>query len=392
MRRLAAALAAAAALALAGPAAAAPLKPSVDPFYKPAAGYEAAAPGTVLRSRKVDIAALGIPLPFFKGYQVLYRTNDAHDQPVATVATIMVPARPAPAGGRPLVSYQPATDSLTTADFPSYKLQLGTEVEAAMMLLPLLLHNTAVVVSDYEGPKAQWIAALMAGHAVLDGVRAATHYAPAGLTPNTKVGLWGYSGGGQATASASELQATYAPELNVKGAAHGGAPYDLPTTIAHNDGGLFSGVLLGATVGLGRAYPEMGLDTVFNAAGKRMQSDIGDEGIFSFAPKYPLKHLADYTDVPDPVDLPQIKSVIEKNNLGLHTPAHPVFLYHGIIDEVNPISEADGLFEKYCDGGGTVDYHRELIGEHVVTTVLSAPAAAQFLADRFAGKPVPDDC
>jgi hypothetical protein len=233
----------------------------------------------------------------------------------------------------------------------------------------------------------------MAGHAVLDGLRAAENFTPAGFPgAATKVGVWGYSGGGQATAFAGELQPTYAPDLNLVGIAHGGAPADIPTTVRNVDGSWASGLVLAAAVGLGRAYPEMGLYALLNDAGKKMQADIGKMGLVQFAVSYPFKKLTDYTNVPNPLELPQVKAVIEENNLGHHTPTAPLFLYHARGDELNPISGSDGLFAKYCAGGGTVSYKRELIGEHITTTVVDAPAASQFLSDRIAGKPAPDDC
>ena len=108
---------------------------------------------------------------------------------------------------------------------------------------------------------------------MLDAVRAAEAFAPAGLDGvKTKVGLWGYSGGAQATAWAAELHPTYAPELNVVGAAHGAAPYVLRKTIAKLDGSPYMGIVLAAVVGIGRAYPEMRLDEVLNERGKEMQA------------------------------------------------------------------------------------------------------------------------
>ena len=50
---------------------------------------------------------------------------------------------------------------------------------------------------------AGWLAA----RTVLDGIRAAIAFEPAGLAGGeTPIGLWGYSGGGQATAWAVEQQ------------------------------------------------------------------------------------------------------------------------------------------------------------------------------------------
>jgi dipeptidyl aminopeptidase/acylaminoacyl peptidase len=52
---------------------------------------------------------------------------------------------------------------------------------------------------------------------ILDEVRAALNCRRLGLYASTPVGLWGCSGGGLATAWAVEVNAEYAPELNVVG-------------------------------------------------------------------------------------------------------------------------------------------------------------------------------
>lgn len=73
-----------------------PLLPSDDPFYFPPAGYQHAVPGTVLRSRDVDLAFMGlIPQPV-TATQLLYRTTNMYGNPEATVTTVIVPAELAP--------------------------------------------------------------------------------------------------------------------------------------------------------------------------------------------------------------------------------------------------------------------------------------------------------
>ncbi|MGH9005693.1 MAG: lipase family protein, partial [Acidimicrobiia bacterium] len=167
-------------------------EPDADPFYRPPAGFEAAAPGTVLRSRPVTVKGLGLPVPV-AAHQFLARSSDAHDAPVVVAGTVMVPFAPYP-GVRPLVSYQPAIDSLGDQCNPSYKLRAGTEYELALMM-QALVHGWAVVVTDYQGPDDAFAAGRMEGHGVLDGIRAALALPEAGLAGlGTPVGLWGYSG------------------------------------------------------------------------------------------------------------------------------------------------------------------------------------------------------
>ena len=66
-----------------------------------------------------------------------------------------------------------------------------------------------------------WGAPYEPGYHVLDGLRAALSSKRLGLSPEAPIGLWGYSGGGLATAWAAEMSGAYAPELNVVGAVSG---------------------------------------------------------------------------------------------------------------------------------------------------------------------------
>ena len=64
-----------------------PLLPPDDPFYEPPPGFQHAQPGTVLRSRDVELAFVGlIPQPV-TAIQLLYRTTDMNGNPEATVTT-----------------------------------------------------------------------------------------------------------------------------------------------------------------------------------------------------------------------------------------------------------------------------------------------------------------
>jgi hypothetical protein len=176
--------------------AAAIAEPDQDAFYQPAAGYETKTPGAVLKKRDVTVTGLGIPLPV-KAFQLQTRSTDAKDRPITVVSTVIVPLTPY-LGSRPLLSYQPAIDSLGDQCNPSYTLRTGLEKEIPLLALGLA-NGWAVVVTDYQGPRDAYGAGRMEGHAVLDGVRATLASPESGLSSTTKVGLWGYSGGGLAT-------------------------------------------------------------------------------------------------------------------------------------------------------------------------------------------------
>jgi hypothetical protein len=186
----------------------------------------------VLRSRTIAVHTTPLFKLPYKTYQVLYRTTD-RDLTTASVsvATIMIPLkRPAP-GRRRLVSYQTAYDGINPGCRPSYSLQGGSVALQAVETLLIgsaLSRGWTVVTSDYEGPKDEFGVGTTSGWNTLDGIRAAERFEPVGLTQGaaTPVGMLGYSGGGQATAWAGELAKSYAPELNIVGAAQGGVGAD----------------------------------------------------------------------------------------------------------------------------------------------------------------------
>lgn len=393
---LAAALAVSAAVGFAQPASAdgLPPNPRDDPFYAQPSPFPQVAPGTVLASRPMTVRALAIPIPF-QAWQVKYRSTDSHGAPVAEVATVMQPLGPAPAGGRTLVSYQTAQDGLTTDCAPSYSLATGLNVPAAELaaMTPLLLAGHTVVTADYEGPQSQWGAGIASGQGVLDGIRAAQGFAPAGLDgPATPTALWGYSGGALASSWANELQPTYAPELKFAGVAAGGVPADIGYIARQIDGGPLSGVYFGAAVGLSRAYPEMDVDTLLNAKGKAAFDAIGKTCIAQFSVAYAFQRMKDYTTVPQLLDVPSVKKVISENTMGGHRPGSPIYYYQGVFDELTPSAPVDALVAGYCREGVPVQYQRYYVGEHVTIAGLGAPGALLYLNDRLAGKPAPSNC
>jgi hypothetical protein len=354
------------------------------------------APGTILRWRDVTASFLGLPI-VAHAYQYLYLTTDAHTQPTASFGTILVPVT-APASGRVLLSYQTAEDGLTTTCAPSHELLQGSSDETPLFGLGLTA-GYDVLLSDYEGPYSEWTVGVNAGHEALDAIRAATHFAPAGLNASTRTILWGYSGGALATGWASELKAGYAPELNVIGAAMGGYPVDVHDIAQKVDGGLFSGIEFGGVVGQLRGYPEYGVINYFNAAGLQMLATVGQECTGQFLTLtpdplsgYPYQTLATYTTVADPLGLPATAALLANDNLGGNPPTFPVYIYQGEQDELVPYADVTAVAAKYCAAGTPTEYVLSPIDDHFSLVVSGAPAAFAYLTSRVAGLTAPSNC
>ncbi|MHB8669199.1 MAG: lipase family protein [Acidimicrobiales bacterium] len=363
--------------------------PQDDAFYRAPIPLPSLPPGSVIRSRPVSVAALGIPLPL-EAHQVMYVSSDVNGRPSAAVATIIKPLTPSATAPRPLVSYQEPWDSDSLNCAPSYEMRLGTDANEAAFP-EVLAAGYALVVPDFEGLQAEFTVGVQAAHGTLDGIRAAESFLGSYLAgANTPVGLWGYSGGAQASAWASELAPTYAPELNIVGVAEGGVPPDI-TAIAKNvDGGAASGLEFAGAVGMSRAYPR--LTTLWNAAGAAMAAKIGTECINQYVVEFAFQRMDTYTNVPDAIDLPWVQDILALSHLGNRRPASPIYIYQSLNDELIPEASANALVASYCDKGATVAYYQDPASEHISLAVSGAPAAFGYLSARFEGLPAPNTC
>lgn len=375
-----------------------PSVPAKDPFYEPPPGFEHARPGTVLRSRDVELAFMGLVPQQFTATQLLYRTTDLNDMPQATVTTVIVPTERAGKGPVPLVSYQCAIDAVAGRCFPSYALRRGAKALGALaqfeffLVAAALAEGWAVSVPDHEGPKGMWGAPYEPGYHVLDGVRAALQYERIGLSADAPVGLWGYSGGGLASAWAAEVSGSYAPELNIVGAVLGSPVADLGHAFRRLNGSFYSGLPAMVVAALTHIYPE--LDKV-------IQEHATDEGkaMLLRIEKMTTAHavlrligmdMGKLIDRPleQILQTPEVQHVFESIKLGTAVPTPPVLIVQAVHDRIVSVDDIDDLTHTYQSGGASVTYHRDMFSEHMLLHPFSAPMTLRWLTDRFNGKPL----
>ncbi|MGW0040953.1 lipase family protein [Rhodococcus sp. NPDC003348] len=385
-----------------------PVPPELDPgFYAPPrAAYEALAPGEVIAVRPVTVANLSVVPVNVDAWQLSYRSTDTRGEPVAAVTTVLKPRGPARDGGR-LVSFQMAEDSTAQYCAPSYALQLGS-VPAPITgsaVIPAeflsaqaaLAQGWTVAVPDYQGPNSAYAAGPLGARLTLDGVRAAQRFAPLELPGNdTRVGLWGYSGGAIATGHAAELHPSYAPELNVVGVAMGGVPADLSALLNNADNAAPAGLILGAVLGLGREYPDFQqfLDERMNPLGRALTAAKNPLCVAYHAALVPFANNKGMLDVPgDPLDEPVVRSVIDRTRMGGSVPTAPMYVYQSNPDWIVPVGQVNTLVDDYCrDPAARVQYTRDHFSEHLSLEATAAPSALLWMRDRLAGAPVEPGC
>ncbi|MEV0247411.1 lipase family protein [Nocardia sp. NPDC050712] len=384
----------------AGGATAVPL-PEQDSFYAERPGIENLPNGSVLASRPIEAESFTQPLAA-QAWQVQYKTVDNHGRARGYVATVLVPQQEwTGAAPRPLVSYQMAEDGVGSKCAPSYALRGGlgrgtsnayTETGQVRFALQ---QGWAVVVPDYQGPDSDLFGAEGYVHGVLDGIRAAKAFAPAAIDPAAPIGLWGYSGGAQATAIAAQAHDSYAPELRFAGVALGGITADLESALTGFSGGIAGGAAVLGLAGLNRSYPEADVLQYLNESGRGMLAAAQADCLLDAAIAHPFLSIAELEAWPGSLtNNAELSKVVRQASplFRAGTPTAPVLVYHAVGDEFAPIGSARALAEKYCAAGVPVRLAENPIGEHVTEGALGIFTAVNYLSDRFAGAPAPTTC
>jgi len=374
-------------------------QPDDDPFYAVPGNTGELKDGAIIHSREIAPTAMSLPMPA-KAWQVLYKTVDNTGAPTATVTTIMVPDAPwRGKGPQPVLSYQTAEDGAGTKCAPSYAIRAGIAATSnsapeTLLMMQALQRGWIVVAPDYQGPRSMFLGAEGEARGVLDSLRAARAFAPAGIDPGAPIGLWGYSGGAFASTVAAQLQRHHAPELKLSGVALGGVPADVKATIKKFSGSLFGGALIMGFVTVDRAYPEYKLTQYINDAGIKAMAQSQEDCINDAVIKHPLASIEQYAKDPKILDGPELKPMFEEMSPLTFpgVPAAPVYEYHARLDQLAPIGPARALINRFCRAGVRVQHVEDRLTEHIGLVALGATGAMDYLGDRFAGKPAPSTC
>lgn len=390
-----------------------PLEPINDPFYLPPPGFENEASGTILKIRKTpqQVRSVYFPVNIQNAWQVLVKSEDAKGNDTAVVATIFEPYN---GNSSRLVSYNIAEDASAFKCSPSYSFLGGGGIHTLVGKLEMFLIQAAldqgyyVVSADYEGPISAFTVGPLSGMSVLNSIRAALSSTnTTNIDPDAEVVLWGYSGGTIAGGWAAAMQPSYAEELsnNLIGAALGGWVTNITATAEIVEGSIFAGLVPNAILGLLNQYPELG--RVFNAELSQEKFELFNrsnefclvdsilyypfEKFFTGENRYAesgWEVLSDET----------IQQVLQENTLGVEVteglmPEIPIFIYHGILDEIVPFKDAQRMYDIWCDQGiESFEFAVSNSTGHILEVIEGSGAALKWIKDRFDGVPPTNGC
>ncbi|MCG8394456.1 MAG: lipase family protein [Pseudomonadales bacterium] len=322
-----------------------------DSFYLPPQPIPAGLPGDVVRWRDSQAGPPGAR-ELADAWQVMYISTDGLGSPNVVTGTVLVP-KGVDAGSVPIIGLAPGTAGPAFRCAPSKMINKGAYYEQPA-INDMLARGYAVAVTDYVGyhpdPATTYIIGRSMGAALLDVVRAAQRLPEAGLSETAPVMLRGYSQGGGAAMWAGQMEAGYAPELDLRGIAAGGVPANLAQVALPLNGQDGFGVLLYALLGQDNLYPELSLEPYLNSQGQQaVAAMVSDMCVLELLQDFQGVSLDEVTDI-NPLTSQRLQRIAE-NELGKEAIEVPVYQYHEVQDGLVAYSQAVGLRNQYCSAG-----------------------------------------
>ncbi|NUS95532.1 MAG: hypothetical protein HOQ36_24500 [Nocardia sp.] len=361
----------------------------------------AASPGQIIETRDVTTTAATLAaVPIQRALLIKFRSTSASGAPSFGTATLLTPATPwTGPGPRPVEVNALPINSLGTHCTPGFQMSHGI-LEKPNTDLTVFLPSVwwalgqghAVLLPDHEGPLMAYAEPNVAGHVILDSIRAA-RTVETDTFRDSRFVVSGYSGGGIAAYATAMLLDEYAPELAevVVGVAAGGVVTDNRNVAHRFNGNISSGILLTVALAVAREHPEI-LPYMNNLAqwvgSSPMKEICGDASGPLGVVGFPMDVVA---NIGNPLDSPIADKTFQKLELSDRRSAVPLYIYHGAHDPWIPLADAEKTYRQQCSRGVPAVF-RVVPGEHLIGYATGAPELDNWILARLRGEPAPSEC
>ncbi len=365
--------------------------PTVTDFYAVPDSVPTA-PGVLLSSEPMTN---GIP-DDADAWRILYTTTRNDGQPAVASGLVMV-ARNAPAGPRPVIAWAHGTTGTDITCAPS--LLADPFTSGAMFVQDQVIDRGWVMVAaDYVGLGVDaphpYLVGQPEGRSVLDAVRAAHQLDAVDLQDRTLV--WGHSQGGHAALWTGILAPTYAPDVDVIGVAALAPASDL-LGLVDNLAGIPGGTIFASYVvdGYARTYPDVKIDDYINPAARTMVTEaagrcLGKSALVSVIAGLPRDQPM-YAS--DPGGGPLGQRLTE--NIPRDPIRAPVFIGQGEADGLVLPGVQRAYVRQQCAAGQQLEFRTYPGRDHVGVVAPDSPAIPDLFAwteDRLAGATPVNSC
>lgn len=404
-------------------------KGNVDPFY----GFEGlnpSTPGEILRKKKAPYSnVLGKNDSAFEdeATKIMYTTTNANGELVPVSGYVIEPTMKWQGKGpRPTLVVGRGTVGQGDHCAPSRNWPLDGQPDPIATNRAVNLeglydfafskYGIRVVVTDFIGMGTDGVHTYMnrldQAHAMLDAARAVKDLV--GEDNFGKIGFYGHSQGGGASAAAVEEAANYyTPEeqANIAGAYASAPPANLYEVARNIDGSDLSGAIGFTINGLVERYPDDGLqellDKYLNEDGKKILDTLKNECTTEIvSPPYGYMTTRQWTkdgrsleEILAEPDMQAAMKRLEDQRIGRGKPVAPVMILGGRYDRQVEHKQARNLAMKWCTVDNAPVYYRDdimpQIGDgmpnHLAQAVTGPLFGLNFMLDRFNSKPLPEE-
>ena len=323
-----------------------------------------------------------------RAWDLIYRSEGVDGEAVAVSGVVYAPDGPAPAGGRPVLSWAHGTVGVADPCAPS---RVGPQVPALDRWLDA---GYVVAATDYEGLGTPGVHPYLvgdsSGRSVLDAARSAARIDEAGA--NSRVVAFGHSQGGHAVLFAGKLAPQYAPELDLLGVVASAPAAELRTLLRSAVPiSLGFGLVASAVYSYSETYDDLDLSEVLTSAAISRIGVVEEtclQGVTdAFVDQPPSAWL-----ITNPLDLETWARRAEENEPGSSEIAAPVLVVQGANDYVVLASSTDTAIERLCQAGNTIDYRRYPSTNHGEILGEAGPDIFSWVAGRVSGEDAGSTC
>jgi alpha-beta hydrolase superfamily lysophospholipase len=360
----------------------------------PTADVSGTGPGSLLSATTmpdVTRSRLGHAL---QAARVVYRsTNGDTGAPTVVSGTVFIPSDPPPDGGWPVVGLAHGTTGIQEPCAPSLSDTLLGQLE---LVAGFVNKGYAVALADYQGLGSEGVHpytdARTAGYNVIDSVRALRH--TFGNVSNKWAAFGGSQGGGAAWA-ADEQARTYAPDLQLVGAVAYSPAADVTGmvdkaaagTLTFDQRPAYQAILYA----LAALHPDLNLDDYRRGAAAEYWDilascsgpKVRDRGA-AIAALGPLD-----LQPATPAAADRIRELLRHWALPQQPLSAPLSVVYGGQDTYIDAQWTTDAIARACALGGTLVWNLQPDKGHGDVEVVSQ---FTWMADRFAGKPVTNQC
>ncbi|MCZ4274927.1 MAG: lipase family protein [Rhodococcus sp. (in: high G+C Gram-positive bacteria)] len=309
---------------------------------------------------------------------------------------LFVPGDPAPAEGHHVVAYAHGTVGITPGCAPTESSELAGDAGAVSFLLQ---QGYAVVYTDYQGlsssvdsPPHPYLEPRTAGFNVIDSIRGARNLDP---SLSTRWVAAGTSQGGHAAWAANEYNDLYGDGLELLGTAVLAPALDVSPVVALAQTSTLSGgqqalypvIVEGAAAVDPSIEPSEHLHGLLGERSAELGS-CGPEGIAARSAVAGRIDAGD-TTATDTEAAGQLTMRLQDYALPKAPSSAPILAVYGDADDIVRPAWTEDALGRACELGDTV-LRVELEGQG--HSVDPGPLLENWIADRFAGAPSPNNC